>query len=250
MQIIKENKGNYEIYDLIEDVEKAKQYRAEMVKYLEFYRLTIDTWNYRGILLQILGNQEKEVKRVYELSKLPINENKFCYGNSFKGNKNSEYELSQYVLPVPIFDSDYKKIGPKQQNDFTEHLVEDGLSNYYYKQSYNLDYQNEHYIFLNSWFYSYNTKYNGSENVVHLPYEISAQYLLERPHLEAGFYFNRIENPKVQEQLLNTFDIDLSSALTQKQYKDLVKMRVINEEEFTRKLQLDSPISKRINKKR
>lgn len=51
MQIIKENKGNYEIYDLIEKPDKAKQYRAEMVKYLEFYRLTIDTWNYRGNLI-------------------------------------------------------------------------------------------------------------------------------------------------------------------------------------------------------
>lgn len=83
MQIIKENKGNYEIYDLIEDVEKAKHFREENAKSLEFSRLTIDTWNYRGILLQILGDQEKEVKRVYELSKLPINENKFCYGDFF-----------------------------------------------------------------------------------------------------------------------------------------------------------------------
>ncbi len=250
MQIIKENKGNYEIYDLIEDVEKAKHFREENANKLKFYRLTIDIWNYRGILLQILGDQEKEVKRVYELSKLPINENKFYYGDSFDGNKGIQYELSQYVLPVPIFDSGFREIGSKQQNEFTEQFVKEGLSNYSYRQYYNLDYQNEHYIFLNSWFYSYNTKYNGSENVVHLPYEISAQYLLERPHLEAGFYFNRIENPEIQEQLLNTFDIDLSSTLTEKQYEDLVKLKIINEEQFTRNLKLNAPIAKLINKKR
>lgn len=243
MQIIKENKGNYEIYNLIEKPDKAKQYRAEMVKDLEFYRLTIDTWNYRGILLQILGDQEKEVKRVYELSKLPINENKFYYVDSFDGNKGIHYELSQYVLPVPIFDSNYRKIGPKQQNDFTEHLVEDGLSNYYYKQSYNLDYQNEHYIFLNSWFYSYNTKYNGSENVVHLPYEIAAQYLLEQAQPQASIYFDKIGNPELQKKLFETFFIHLSSTITKKQIEDLAHLKLIDKEELIRKRYRDTSIA-------
>lgn len=52
---------------------------------------------------------------------------------SFDGNKDIEYGLSQYDLPVPIFDSDFRKIGPKQQNDFTKQLIEKGLSDYSYK---------------------------------------------------------------------------------------------------------------------
>lgn len=254
MQIIKEKKGNYEIYDLIENTDKAKQFREENAESIEFYRIINDNWNFKGLFSQIATDHKEELKKIYELRKLPNNENPISYENAFLHNKGEQYVLSKYHCNLSEFNASLKTKIQNQQIDFKEEFIKEGLSKYTFKENKNNGYNDELYIFLNSYNNyldeKYFLKYYGSENVIHLPYEIAAQYLLERPHLEAGFYFNRIENPEIQEQLLNTFDIDLSSTLTEKQYEDLVKLKIINEEQFTRNLKLNAPIAKLINKKR
>ncbi len=231
MKIIKEHKGNYELYDLIENSTKARQFREENAQSLKFYRLINSSLNNKGLFSQI----KSDSKRIYELS---LNTN----FNAYTLSECPEYEDS---LRIKI---------KNQQINFIEQFIQESLSKYtFIEQKANKD-DNELYIFLNS----YNNyldetfclKYYGMENVVHLPNELATQYLLEEANIKAGLYLNRIANKKLQSQLLNTFDVDLSSTLTQKQYEDLVNLKIIDEEQFTRNRKFNAPIANLINKKR
>lgn len=242
------NKAKYEIYKIHLNEEKARRFREEQAKKIEFYRLSYrkecDLKRYNGLELEeyIERVGKDDTQYVYEFTEVQKARNSIAYANSIDISLPG-YQLNSYderIFYSEIFKEAYKK-GIAQQESFIEQFMENGLSNYEFKHIGKIIRPIHGYIFLNSLDYrSQHSSYSCCENVVSLPNEIMAMYLLEKGMLEEAFYYiNKIMGLEEENKLFSNFEFEKSSSFSQKQIDDLMDCGVIDEKEFTRKLTFD-----------
>lgn len=255
MKIIKVNgsqeKVKYEIYNMQLNQEKARRYREELAKKVEFYRLEFkkdyDLYRNGGLGLEdyIEKVDKSKTKYIYEFTEIPKVEESIIYGD-FGDTSLPDYHLHSYVertYAPELYKEDREK-GLAEQEEFINRFIEKGLLDYnYFGQLDNTDTNHMHaYIFLNSFGYgSKHSVYSYTDNVVSLPSEIMVMYLLEKGYIEeAHYYINKIVDLEEERKLFANFEFEKSSEFTQKQMRDLQNSDILDENVLRRRLSLDS----------
>lgn len=252
MKIINEKgsqeKLKYEIYNMQLNQEKARRYREELAKKIEFYRLEFkDEYDLPcneglGLGDAIRRLERHNTKCVYEFMEIPKTEKSVIYSDIIQADFPdyhfySYFERSYY----PEFCKEDREKGLAQQKDFIEHFIEEGLSNYTFKQVGDIEKLMHAYIFLNPFDYGskYST-YSCVDNVVYLPNEIIAMYLLEKGYIEKVYYYlSKMVTIGDKRKLFANFEFEKSTEFTQEQMQDLLSSGLLEEEVLTRKLSLD-----------
>lgn len=255
MNIIKVNEGNdkleYEIYNMQLNLEKARRYREEQANKIRFYRLGFSTSydsspiNKNSLFLRdyIDGIEKSNTKYVYEFTEIPLSEQKVRCMDLWDFSLPQDYHLYAYQEGIFLTEHDlkYREKFLEQQKTFIEHFIEKGLSNYKFETNKNTDIHHSHaYIFLNSYGIGCNyNPYTYTDNVVCLPKEMIAMYLLETERIEEVHYYIAKIDWKEEKKLFANFEFEKSSTFSQKQIDDLLRSGLIEEESFTRKIALD-----------
>lgn len=208
MKIIKvidgNNKLKYEIYKMQLNQEKARKYKEEQAKKIEFYRLGFrDSYdssrenNHDGLFLRnyIDSIEKSATKYVYEFTELPVSEQKVRYTDLWDYSLPHDYHLYSYQDGIFLNENEvkYREKFLEQQKTFINHFIEDGLTDYKFNFNKNTDFHHRHaYIFLNSYDFSCNySPYTFTDNVVCLPKETIAMYLLETGQVEEAYLLYR-----------------------------------------------------------
>lgn len=252
MKIINEKgsqeKIKYEIYNMQLNQEKARRYREELAKKIEFYRLEFkDAYDLPfneglGLGDAIRRLERYNTKCVYEFMEIPKAEKSVIYGDSIKADFPDYhfYSYFEHSYYPELYKEDREK-GLAQQKNFIEHFIEEGLSNYTFQQLDDIENVVKAYIFLNSFDYrSKCSSYSCLENVVCLPNEATAMYLLEKGFIEeAHCYISKIVNLDEEQKLFGSFTFEKSTEFTQEQMQDLLSSGLLKEQTLTRKRELD-----------
>lgn len=256
MNIIKvidgNNKLKCEIYKMQLNQEKARRYKEEQAKKIEFYRLGFrDSYdssrenNRDGLFLRnYIGNIEKSTsKYIYEFTELPVSEQKVRCTDLWDSSLPPDYHLYSYQNGIFLGGNEVKHREKflEQQETFINHFIEEGLSGYKFNSNKNTDLHHRHaYIFLNSYGIGCNfSSYTYTDNVVCLPKETIAMYLLETGRLEEAYYYIDKIDIEEEKKLFATFDFKKSSTFSPKQIEDLLNSGLLNEGTLTRKMALD-----------
>lgn len=251
MKIINE-KGSqeikYEIYNMQLNQEKAKRYREELAKKIEFFRLEFENEydllcnNGFGLKDFINNNTKNIAKYICEFREISKGEKSVIYGDSINADFPDYHFYSYFERSYrPELRKEDREKGLTQQKDFIEHFVEEGLSDYTFKHVGDIEKLMHTYIFLNH--FDYRSKYSAYscvDNVVYLPNEVITMYLLEKGYIEKVYYYlSKMVTIGDKRKLFANFEFEKSTEFTQEQMQDLLSSGLLEEEVLTRKLSLD-----------
>lgn len=252
MKIIKVNEGNekvkYEIYNMYLNQERARRYREEQAKKLEFYRLEFKVsydLSCLGLINYIECIGKNGEKYIYEFT--IVEKGKKGKYTAYYGEYNSliisKYFFKPYgsLARYSNYCKEKEKEGLNQKEEFIDYFIKEGLSDYQFKHLSRSGCAMQTYIFLNS-IVSDNRDCH-IDNVVCLPNEITTMYLLDKGYIEEMYYYINKINWKEEKKIFASFDFEKSSTFTVHQMKDLLNSGLIEEEALTRKIALDKYIT-------
>lgn len=258
MKIIKVNdsqeKLKYEIYSMQLKQEQVKKYREEQAEKLKFYSLrfenSYDSSCINGLdLVNCIGHGVGTCNRKYlfEFPEIPISEKSVVYGEGIDTSSTNyllfPYECSSYS---ELFKEEIEQ-GLAQREDFKKQFIEEGLLDYdFFKHIAKTNNPMCAYIFLNSIDFG-SLYYSYTDNVVCMPNELIAMYLLEKGYIEDAYYYiNKIVDLEEERKLFANFEFEKSFTFSSKQIEDLLDSGILEKEALTRKISNAKYIAKYI----
>lgn len=211
----------YIFYDMKLNLERARKFREEQAKRIEFFKLQCrDNLNLSTKIVL-------EENSIYEFYQLPI-----CEEHLEEPLIPKEYQLYRY--------ENIKTKYANQQKEFLEKYIEEGLQDYKSKTLSKSGYIHS-YIFLNTFRKMYRKPVQKSENVVLLPKEAMILYLLEKGEFTYT-HFKYLDYREWQDIITN-FDFEFSSSFSESEINDLVSVGLMNKMELQRKIVHDYHIN-------